>query len=215
MVVPFCQEYDMDPATVKSSIHTMQLTDRETQYRVIGYHLNVLLSRHKKIRLVVIDSISATYRGEGLEDKNRFERMTEICELGLRLKKLAYEHHIAIVTVNQVADIPLTLTANLSNPNALPPELVEAWMDFNLAGGGSVQRIPFGLYWPSLIKKPILGASWSNAVNTRIRLARTPMMDNMPTRRALFVEFSPLVPRSGCEFIIHDGGVRSSGTDNT
>ncbi|KAG2227544.1 hypothetical protein INT45_002229 [Circinella minor] len=209
------QKYNMDPNTLKRTIHTMHIKDREMQYRVLCYQLPVLLARRKNIRVVVIDSISAPYRGDNTVNNNdRFERINEICDIGSRLKRIAYEHNVAVVVINQVSDTVVTSTtssdiikniSNNRNGHGPPDELLASWMDFNLEG---FDKSPLSVFWTSLTKKPVLGKSWATSVTTRIRLARSIMTDMARTRRALFVEFSPLVPRHGCEIVIDDVGVR-------
>ncbi|KAI8145094.1 P-loop containing nucleoside triphosphate hydrolase protein [Fennellomyces sp. T-0311] len=201
MAQAYAKAYKVNPDTMKSAIHTMHLPDRETQYHVLSYQLPALLARRKNIRVIVIDSISAPFRGDNSNTAARFDRITEICEVGSRLKKLAQQYNVAVVAVNQVSD---TFKKG-SNGTGAPPELMEMWLDFNLEG---FRKSPLSLFWASLIKTPVLGMSWASAVSTRIRLARTVMAEYTATRRALFVEFSPAVPRSGCEVVIDDGGIR-------
>lgn len=197
------EKYPNNPNDVKENIHTIRVTDSENQYRVLAYQLPAFLESQKKqgkrqVRVIVIDSISAIYRSEA--SLKRFDKMSEICEIGTRLKKLASQYNLAIVAVNQVSDVP----TKDNNPNT---EGMESWMDFRLVNQDDNHMI--GLYIQSLLKKPILGLSWSNSVNTRIRLARSPMLEGMQTRRVLFIEFSPKAPRLGCEIIIDQGGIKS------
>ncbi|KAF7727248.1 hypothetical protein EC973_007861 [Apophysomyces ossiformis] len=202
----FCRKYDnMDPNKARQSIHTMPIPDNQTQYRVLAYQLPVFLERHRDVRLIVLDSISANYRSEkhSLQDnKRRFERLEEICDIGSRLKKLAHQYGVAVIVVNQVSDSLPTTKSNDPNPLNLPPEHVAKWMDFQ-------QDVPLSLFIHSLVKKPVLGLTWSNAVNIRIRFARSPMMDGAKTRRAMFVDFSPVAARCACEIVIGEDGVRS------
>ncbi|KAI9276950.1 P-loop containing nucleoside triphosphate hydrolase protein [Phascolomyces articulosus] len=205
-------KYDMDPDALKRAIHTMYIRDREMQYRALCYQLPVLLARHKNIRVVVIDSISAPYRGDNTNKaEGRFDRVSEICEIGSRLKQLAHKYHVAVIVINQVSDTVVSATPgnnknkNTNGNNGPPEALMANWMDFNLEG---FNKSPLSLFWTSLTKKPVLGKSWETSITTRVRLARSIMTDVMRTRRALFVEFSPLVPRSGCEIVIDEGGVR-------
>ncbi|RCH86304.1 hypothetical protein CU098_002772, partial [Rhizopus stolonifer] len=161
---------------LKAHIHTMRIKDSQEQYRALIYQLPAFVQRQQQlpIRLVVIDSISSIYRSEPPRgSQSRYERMREICEIGTRLKKLASEHHLAVVAINQVAD----------NPTDNQAQLMEPWMDFKLINSSDHHMI--GLYIQSLLKKPVLGLSWSNSVNTRIRLARSPMIDGLATRRVL------------------------------
>ncbi|OBZ84381.1 DNA repair protein rhp57 [Choanephora cucurbitarum] len=189
----------------QSHIHTMRIRDSQEQYRALVYQLPAFLERQQSppIRLVVIDSISAIYRSEPPPKGTggRYERMCEICEIGTRLKKLASEHQLAVVAINQVADHPVNENAKKQQ------EQMDPWMDFRLIHPTENHMI--GLYMQSLLKKPVLGLSWSNSVNTRIRLARSPMLDGLTTRRVLFVEFSPIAPRLGCEFQIDQTGIHA------
>ncbi|CEG64973.1 hypothetical protein RMATCC62417_01859 [Rhizopus microsporus] len=179
--------------------------DGESQYRVLAYQLPAFLDlqqkSQKKIRLVVIDSISAIYRSDNTY-KQRFDKMSEICEIGMRLKRIASQYNLAVVTINQVTDVPDTSlkgSAFISH--------MEEWLDFSLINQQENGRL--GLFIHSLLKKPILGLSWQNSVNTRIRLARSQMMEHVVTRRVLFIEFSPKAKRSGCEVVIDDTGIHA------
>ncbi|KAI8879708.1 P-loop containing nucleoside triphosphate hydrolase protein [Backusella circina FSU 941] len=191
---------EFDKRRTKAQIHTVYVKDSDQQYRTIAYQLPAFLESHKDIRLVVIDSISAVYRGGVSEQRSaKFEKMSEICDIGTRLKQMASKHSVAVVVVNQVSDVPDG-----------PSKLVENWLDFELIS--HVKRgtpSPLGIYIQSLTKRPVLGLSWSNSVTTRLRLARSPMTDGLATRRAFFVEFSPFVPRMGCEFTICNSGIHS------
>lgn len=191
---------------IKTHIHTIRIKDSEDQYRVLAYQLPAFLEMQrrpgrKRVRVVVVDSISAIYRSEPTQPGKRYEKMSQICEIGTRLKKMASEHGVAIVAVNQVSDVPT------SNTNSNLDQL-ESWMDFQLVNNKENNHM-IGLYIQSLLKKPVLGLSWSNAVNTRIRLARSPMLESMQTRRVLFLEFSSAAPRLGCEVIIKNNGLHA------
>ncbi|CEP19943.1 hypothetical protein [Parasitella parasitica] len=186
---------------LKSNIHTVRIRSSEEQYQVLAYQLPVFLERHSNIRVVIIDSISAIYRSEPPADRNRFDKMSEICELGSRLKKLAAQYNVAIVAVNQVSDV-------FSTEKNSNDDLIDSWMDFKLINTDENNQM-LGLFIQSLLKKPILGLAWSNSVNTRIRLARSPMLESLSTRRVLFVEFSPITSRLGCELSIDEDGIHA------
>ncbi|KAI8393431.1 P-loop containing nucleoside triphosphate hydrolase protein [Radiomyces spectabilis] len=204
LVDVYASKFKLDRGAMKRSIHTMKIIDSEQQYRLVAYQLPAFLERYTRVRLVVIDSIGASYRGEPStsNDKRRFDRMTEICDIGARLKKIAQKYRVAVVVVNQVSDVPS------SNNDALPMDHVDPWMDFAIASEPLQEQSPsLGLFIQSLIKKPILGLAWSNAVTTRIRLARSPMSEGIRTRRVLFVEFCPFAARNGLEIQIDERGV--------
>ncbi|GAA5807167.1 hypothetical protein MFLAVUS_000521 [Mucor flavus] len=187
---------------IKNNIHTMRVNDIDDQFRVLAYALPAFVesqvNQKKPVRLVVIDSIGAVYRSDST--MKRFEKMKEICEVGTRLKKLAYKYNLAVVAVNQVADV-------IAKNNSQSIENIGNWMDVQLINQKDNQML--GLYIQSLLKKPILGLAWSNSVNTRIRFARSPMLEGIKTRRIMFIEFSPTAERLGCEVRIEQGGVKS------
>ncbi|KAL7315918.1 DNA repair protein rhp57 [Mucor circinelloides] len=186
---------------LKNNIHTIRIRTSEEQYQVLAYQLPVFLERQQNIRVVLIDSISAIYRSEPTSERNKFDKMSEICELGSRLKKLAYQYRVAIVAINQVSDV----FQKEKNGNK---DYIDNWMDFKLVNTDENNQM-IGLYIQSLLKKPILGLAWSNSVNTRIRLARSPMLERLQTKRVMFVEFSPIASRLGCELTIDDSGIHA------
>ncbi|KAI9277549.1 P-loop containing nucleoside triphosphate hydrolase protein [Sporodiniella umbellata] len=191
---------------LRNHIHTIRVTDGESQFRVLAYQLPAFLeTQHqnsRKVRLVVIDSISAIYRGDSSYKKG-FDKMTEICEIGTRLKKLASKYNVAIVAINQVADVP----EDSSKGSGSTDSRIEEWLDFNLVNNQDSHQL--GLFIQSLLKKPVLGLPWQNSVNTRIRLARSQMMSSLPTKRVFFLEFSPKSIRTGCETIISESGIHA------
>jgi archaellum biogenesis ATPase FlaH len=190
---------------LNDNLFVHRVNDSEEQYRVLAYVLPAILenNKHKEhpVRIIVIDSISAIYRGERPPaGRGRFNKMSEICDIGSRLKKMASKYNVAIVAINQVSD---TFAQNNSTDH------LENWMDFKLINVDEKNHM-IGLYIESLLKKPVLGLSWSNSVNTRIRLARSPLLENMNTKRILFVEFSPIASRSGCEIVIDSSGIHAA-----
>lgn len=105
------------------------------------------------------------------------------------------------MAVNQVSDV----FQKEKNGNK---DYIDNWMDFKLVNTDENNQM-IGLYIQSLLKKPILGLAWSNSVNTRIRLARSPMLERLQTKRVMFVEFSPIASRLGCELTIDDSGIHA------
>ncbi|KAI8990854.1 Rad51-domain-containing protein [Mycotypha africana] len=190
---------------LRNNLFTIRVKNCDEQYRTIFYRLPAFVEsqiKKKRVRVIVIDSIGALYRSEahGI-GKKRFERMSEICDLGTQLKKIADQYELAIIAVNQVADVPTTR-------NQPDIEQLQQWADFQLLNAEKSNSMA-GLYIDSLLKKPILGVSWANSVNARIRMARSPILEHMKTRRILFLEFSPTAPRYGCELKIDNNGIHA------
>ncbi|ORX48476.1 hypothetical protein DM01DRAFT_1115577 [Hesseltinella vesiculosa] len=192
--------YDSQEQLMTARIHTMRIHGADQLFRTIAYQLPVLLQQRDRIRLVVIDSLAAGYRGV-----KQFSDLSELSEVGLRLKRLACQYQVAIVVVNQVMDTvadDLPSTSSRQGGSHLP-EHVHEWLDVELHGTSMTY------FLQSLAKQPTLGLTWANAVTTRLRMARSPMMDGQMTKRALFVEFSPLAPRSGTLLLIDATGTHA------
>jgi len=60
-------------------------------------------SESKKVKLIVIDSITALLRPE-FEKSENVEKTKTLTEIGLKLKKVAQREKISILIVNQVSD---------------------------------------------------------------------------------------------------------------
>lgn len=207
----FGEQYQVPPNQLARSIHTMYVPTTEELFRTVAYQLPVLLKRKSKIRLVVIDSIGAAYRGCGNNESRQvhFDTLKEISEIGWRLKKLGHEHQVAIVVVNQVSDAIGDegggSIARRKKDDYLPTAMDE-WLDITLEGD---QMTRMGTFIQSLTKKPILGTTWSTSVTTRIRMARSLLVEGQPSKRAFVLEFSPWLPRRGCEIVLNEHGIQS------
>ncbi|KAJ1569566.1 hypothetical protein HK405_001830 [Cladochytrium tenue] len=111
----------VDVSTYLNNIHLIHLRDAETQHHIIKYQLPIFMEKNN-VRLVVVDSIAANFRGGAqfdpsesrcLESGNaegsstnqeaRFEQSRAILQLGQSLKKTADMFSAAIVCVNQVS----------------------------------------------------------------------------------------------------------------
>ncbi|KAJ2958642.1 hypothetical protein NQZ79_g5833 [Umbelopsis isabellina] len=193
-----------------NSIYTIQLQTTDAQHTILAYQLPVMLEKHPNIRLVVIDSIAALYRGEhhDLDDSGRLSIAAEVCDLGIRLKRLADQHNVAVVVANQVAD-----DFALSNDQAQSLDELKKkhWKWTSAPMYSSITdgcELDIGAFSESLSKRPALGLTWANSVNCRIRLARSSLAEEK-TRRVLFLEFASDTERKGAYFEINDHGIRS------
>ncbi|RUP43767.1 hypothetical protein BC936DRAFT_136764 [Jimgerdemannia flammicorona] len=191
-------------------IHFVNIADAETQRHVIIYHLPALLGRARDagspIRLVVVDSIAALYRAEQLDrfsnSEGRREQKRDLCELGEHLKATSDRFGVPVVCANQVSDT----FAGKDDNGREDDHPFARWLDVvvdTVAGAGMT------LFAESLSKKPALGLTWSNTVNVRIRLARSPRSEFLLSRRLLCIEFAPHVRRAGCEVFVDKDGVHS------
>ncbi|KAH8548853.1 P-loop containing nucleoside triphosphate hydrolase protein, partial [Umbelopsis sp. PMI_123] len=193
-----------------NSIYTMRLQTTDAQHTVLGYQLPAMLQKFHSIRLVVIDSIAALYRGEHfeLDDNGRLMKASEVCDLGIRLKKLADEHNVAVVVANQVTD---DFTVDNFSDQTLSDRDKRLWKWAHLPMCSSqteMYEMDLGIFSESLSKQATLGLTWANTVNCRIRMARSSALDQI-TRRILCLEFSPYTNRKGCEIQIDDYGIQS------
>ncbi|KAI8064536.1 P-loop containing nucleoside triphosphate hydrolase protein [Gongronella butleri] len=206
--------YGVAPEALTSKIHVKRTTTTDQLFALLAYQVPLLLEKHADIKVVIVDSLGAAYRGGGGGGTEtggtgrHYDNMAELCDIGLRLKRLAHTHQVAVVVVNQVMDAvnnshEARAAPSTSSSSSSLPDHVHDWLDMDLPGSSMAYFVD------SLAKVPTLGLTWANAVTTRLRMARATMMDGRPTRRALFVEFSPLVPRSGVPLLIDDTGIHA------
>ncbi|KAL3643043.1 hypothetical protein CASFOL_013858 [Castilleja foliolosa] len=141
------------------------------------------------IKLLVIDSIAALFRGEFENTPVELKRRSGIFfKVSSKLKLLARKFGLAIVLTNQVVDV---------------------------MGGSDGLRIGNSASLCSSGRRvcAALGLSWANCVNTRLFMWRTAEREeegdshNFQTRRFVRVVFAPHLPDSSCEFVIRREGV--------
>ncbi len=206
LIKSFQRRYPNHLDDPNSKIHIVNIADAETQYHVIKYHLPVYI-KQKNARLVIIDSIAALYRGEQFDynDKSRTTQKKELCEIGIILNELSSTYKCAIVCTNQVSD-----TFNHESTSSLIDKdtVLGKWRDLKLKQDDFVI-----MFSKSLEKTPALGLVWSNSINMRIRFARSPRLDDVPSRRLFCIEFAPHLENSGCEIYIDINGVHSGGNN--
>ncbi|WVQ94040.1 hypothetical protein IAU59_001118 [Kwoniella sp. CBS 9459] len=141
------------------------------------------------IRLIVLDSITALFRGGTSSNDERptapsslslTERSKHLCIVADALKSLAVTYDLAIVVINQVSDVFTRVPPLLPNSSTPPTSSFTQTQAFL---GGHIDQDPPMLYasqarWFSgqsntLGKEASLGIVWANAVNVRIMLSRT------------------------------------------
>jgi len=189
-------------------IYTLRLHTTNAQHTVLGYQLPAMLQNSPNIRLVVIDSIAALYRGEHfeLDDGGRLMKASEVCDLGIRLKKLADQYNVAVVVANQVTD-DFTTSNSSDQPVSDLDKRYWRWAHLPMYSSQNEKyEIDLDMFSESLSKQATLGLTWANTVNCRIRMARSSALDEI-TRRILCLEFSPYTGRKGCEVQIDDNGM--------
>ena len=153
------------------------------------------------VRLIVIDSIAALFRGEFENTPFDLKRRSSLFfKISGKLKALAERFGLAVVVTNQVVDF------------------------VGQAGGLNGLRVGnLGSLWSSGRRVcAALGLSWANCVNSRLFLSRNEEIvgevtglggvgagDTVSrlTRRHLHVIFAPHLPESSCEFVISREGV--------
>ncbi|KAL2232817.1 DNA repair protein XRCC3 homolog [Sesamum indicum] len=150
------------------------------------------------IKLIVIDSVAALFRGEfentPLELKRRSSMFFKISS---KLRFYSHKFGLAVVLTNQVVDV-MQSSDNLRIGNSA----------FLCSSGRRVCAA--------------LGLSWANCVNTRLFMWREEgrvgedceSFERMQTRRFIRVVFAPHLPDSSCEFVIRKEGVLGCIDDN-
>ncbi|OZJ05373.1 hypothetical protein BZG36_01991 [Bifiguratus adelaidae] len=190
-------------------VHYVNLVDTETLYHIVFYQLPIIIER-QQIKLVIIDSIAALYRGEHFDQdtKGRLSQRKELCDISVQLRTLSEQYGIPIVCSNQVSD------ALLDNEATSILDAYEQWLPTVETDISDIELEPFVA---SLSKVPTLGFLWSNSINVRIRLARGHRTEElMKARRLMCVEFAPHAGKGCVEFEIYDLGLRAvSSTSET
>lgn len=108
------------------NIFIEHIADVEALKQCISEHLKQLLKR-SKIGLIIIDSIAGVFRAE-YDHSEALTRARELRSVAMQLHTLANQHNIAVVCVNQVADM------------------------MNTSDSSGVQKVPaLGLAWANLV----------------------------------------------------------------
>lgn len=188
---------------ILDNIHTIHAPTIEAFETLLFYGLPIQFDKmaaetggdRLPIRTLVIDSIGSLYRSS-FEAGGLFERSKALCQIADRLKELAVAHDVAVVTINQVADVfhgeislevpsrtetPVipqdSLPSSAPTSGSLPIDPTEFWA---ASPGGSkppmaykAQSQYFSGQTKSNHKEASLGLVWANAVNVRIMLSRT------------------------------------------
>ncbi|KAJ3329477.1 hypothetical protein HDU76_007822, partial [Blyttiomyces sp. JEL0837] len=156
------------PGGYGENVHIMHVRDLETQHHIVQYQVPALMEAHN-IRLIVIDSMAANYRGTLEFGKMDWKgQAVSLFELGRSLKRTADRNGGAVVLcVNQVSgnmdDRSRVSMVAVANGNADNP-LEKSLMIEDTAAAGLMGREDGYV--------PTLGISWSSTVNTRIALSR-------------------------------------------
>lgn len=146
------------------------------------------------VRLIVLDSIAALFRGEFNNTAADMKRRSSLFfKISGELKRLAGRYGAAVVVTNQVVDFMGAV------------EGINGIRVGNLSSLHSSGRRVC----------PALGLAWSNCVNSRLFLSRNEEVvvaregadPCRRTRRRLDIVFSPHLAPSSCEFVITREGV--------
>ena len=138
------------PLTVKSMtdrVHVVRVQEADELWETVNQAC--VLVQRLNVKLVVIDSLTAIFRGEfrGSSIVDMKDRAEMLLQLAATMKRCSHEHGCAFVVVNQV-------TAAMSNENMflIPSRFMSYIEQFSV--------------------KASLGMTWSNCVNDRIMIHR-------------------------------------------
>ena len=185
--------------------------------------------KQKGVRLVVIDSIAALFRGDvdyGVNTPFALgERASWMTRIALRIKALADEFGVAFVLTNQVS-------ASFSSDGVSAADRARAAAAVAERGPGAMLATPSvhsaAQPWAAGFDdaldrrgdavahvKPSLGMAWSRLVGTRVmihRNARAMQVGDSVVRHMRLV-FSSRSARNVCSFVVTKDGVRGLGED--
>ncbi|KAJ1971286.1 DNA repair protein rhp57, partial [Dimargaris verticillata] len=225
LVPAFCARLGLPKDSINADAWTdnvllAHLADSETQDHLLTYQLPALLTTHN-VRLVVIDSITANFRGEQLSHLTDHHqraaahlgstnpdalyytrRQRDLLCLAQHFKRCSEAHGVAVVCVNQVSDSFDTTMTPLLEHQGMPIPIPRA-----------------------LATKPALGLSWSQCIHTRITLHRhDPLLDATGSefaathaqirvsQRIIQLVFAPHAPPDILPFTIDQAGVQGAPT---
>jgi DNA repair protein RAD57 len=179
------------------NIHTNKCTDVDALDHALSYSLPWELEKNrlagKEIRLIVLDSITALFRGADTTYSSTSAGLTHrsrlLCSIADKLKALAVEYDIAVVVINQVSDVfnklpqPVPSYTQSSGPSQMQPSQAQSAYDYSTQFYTDPGPEPPMLYstqarWFSgqsqgYRKEASLGIVWANAINTRVMMSRT------------------------------------------
>lgn len=197
--------------SVLDNTHIIHIRDQETQQHVLLYHLGPAIER-LRIRLIVVDSIAANFRGDELASTwDAKERAKVLHELGGALRKVADEFGCVVVCINQVTDV------------------FDRGVQSSVGGirGGDpfvkVTTAPVVEVGKKDKVMPSLGLAWSNNVNTRIEFSRIDRLSQMEdicpmdaetaarnVTRTMRIRLASHLPPVSCEFVIRTEGLHAA-----
>eukprot|EP00741_Cyanophora_paradoxa_P011052 tig00020553_g10684.t1 len=161
----------------------------------------------RQVRLVVLDSVAAVFRGDpDASDRALITRSETLFRVANALKGLSRRHAVPVVVVNQVNDAVEDRAARDPGPFGIPRPYVPP-----LPRSSGIRKVP------------ALGVTWSSCVNSRVFLTRSDAPPSVPAlpgpgghapgavqppRRMAYVILSPHLPPRCCEFVVDSEGVR-------
>lgn len=143
------KENSGDVREMTDRVHVLRAHEPSELWNALRLHLPKLM-RYCTVGLVVIDSVTAPFRGEfkGGSAKDMKSRAQMLLQLAARMKCLSETHGVAFVVTNQVTAI------------------VESGGSSSSSGAVAYHRTD----GPSV--KAALGLTWSNCVNARVMIRR-------------------------------------------
>lgn len=195
------EESDGSPDSVRRMMDNVQLihcAEVEALQHAVRYSLPALIeslecatsasTAKKPVKLVIVDSIAAPFRGaeggdalkpgkdgadgEQQQNKSLSERTRELVEISSLLLRLAKKYQLAVVIINQVSDVfDSRSVSHFDNPSL--PDYRSTGLPFEYRSYSGAARFFSGESDESK-KSAAFGLSWSNCLTGgRIMLSRT------------------------------------------
>lgn len=175
-----------------------------------------VLARKTELRMIVIDSMAALFRGDfSSTSADLRSRASLLFQLSQKLRQLASDHGLVVVVVNQASDVMTDGDAAVYGAASDLDSAVYSAPDRGFLGPGlGTSKVT-----------PALGFAWSNAVNTRLLLtlkgtvgpvrgvsasASIVSSSEVATAgvRELRVVFCPWAPCAMCHYVITGAGLQ-------
>ena len=156
-------------------------------------HLTFKSPDFKPVKLVIVDSIAAPFRGSESSyadsststkpsiSHHLTERTRDLVEIASSLYRLAQRHDLAVVLVNQVSDVFSVTDRSLSSSNKANSAIAEMdtvpdddqGLPLEYRHYAHASRFFSGQDAGSGGKMAVFGLAWTNCLNMRIMLSRT------------------------------------------
>lgn len=172
--------------SITDRIFVEHVEDLETLISFLETRITNLLSNHK-LKLIIIDSITALFRVE-FENWELAARAKTLATVGKLLHKLSHQYKICVICVNQVSAVFEPESSLSKREEKFVPAL--------------------GLTWSYFVTTRLILARTKHSLSTIGNNANNEMLAEDSNIRTCRIAFSPHLPNRKCFFIVLKQGLK-------